>query len=154
MNFDSYKKNFFPNQYLVQEDKDDAGDREAHDIRHQLDNHTQEQPHVIQARLHKLEDKLKVKFSNCYESVRKAFLALDQDYDGYITVEDILKYFGNEPDLNYNDLKKIMIDKDSKKQGKIGYSDFSKWLGSAIHMSEGFYFRHDSVKNPFYEMNR
>ena len=26
--------------------------------------------------------------------------------------------------------------------------DFSKWLGSAIHMSEGFYFRHDSIKNP------
>lgn len=101
----------------------------------------------------KLEDKLKMKFSNCYDSVRKAFLALDTDYDGFITVEDILKYFGNEPDLNFNDLKKIMIDKDSKKQGKIGYSDFSKWLGSAIHLSEGFYFRHDSIKNPFYEMN-
>ena len=26
--------------------------------------------------------------------------------------------------------------------------DFSRWLGNAIHMSEGFYFRHDSVKNP------
>jgi len=26
--------------------------------------------------------------------------------------------------------------------------DFSKWLGNAIHMSEGFYFRHDSIKNP------
>lgn len=63
-----------------------------------------------------------------------------------------MKYFGNEPDLNYNDLKKIMIDKDTKKRGLIGYSDFSKWLGSAIHMSEGFVFRHDSVKNPFYEM--
>lgn len=47
-----------------------------------------------------------------------------------------------------------MIDKDHKGHGKIGYSDFSKWLGSAIHMSEGFYFRHDSIKNPFYEMNR
>ena len=39
---------------------------------------------------------LKIKFSNCFESVRKAFLALDQDYDGFITVEDILKYFANE----------------------------------------------------------
>lgn len=101
----------------------------------------------------KLENKLKMKFSNCYESVRKAFLALDTDYDGYITVEDILKYFGNETDLNYNELKKLMIDKDSKKLGKINYSDFSKWLGNAIHMSEGFYFRHDSKKNPQYEMN-
>ena len=96
---------------------------------------------------------MKTKFSNCYESVRKAFLALDTDYDGFITVEDILKYFGNEKDLNYNDLKKLMIDKDSKKEGKIGYSDFSKWLGNAIHMSEGFYFRHDSIKNPHYEQN-
>ena len=101
----------------------------------------------------KLENKLKMKFSNCYESVRKAFWALDTDYDGYITVEDILKYFGNETDLNYNELKKLMIDKDSKKLGKINYSDFSKWLGNAIHMSEGFYFRHDSKKNPQYEMN-
>ena len=96
----------------------------------------------------KLEFKLKMKFSNCYESVRKAFLALDTDYDGYITVEDILKYFGNETVLNYNELKKLMIDKDTQKRGKINYSDFSKWLGNAIHMSEGFYFRHDSKKNP------
>lgn len=29
--------------------------------------------------------------------------------------------------------------------------DFSKWLGNSIHMSEGFYFRHDSIKNPQYE---
>jgi hypothetical protein len=42
-------------------------------------------------------------------------LALDQDYDGYITVEDILKYFGTDTELNYSDLKKLMIDKDSKK---------------------------------------
>jgi len=44
-----------------------------------------------------------------------------------------------------------MMDKDHKKRGKIGYKDFSKWLGNSIHMSEGFYFRHDSVKNPQYE---
>jgi len=92
-----------------------------------------------------------VKFSNCFESVRKAFLALDTDYDGLITVEDILKYFGNEKDLNFNDLKKLMTDKDQKKKGTINYKDFSKWLGNSIHMSEGFYFRHDSVKNPQYE---
>ncbi len=42
----------------------------------------------------KLEKILKDKFSNNWESVRKAFLALDADYDGYITVEDILRYFG------------------------------------------------------------
>jgi len=43
--------------------------------------------------LRKLEKKLKVRFSS-FDSVRKAFLGLDTDYDGYITVEDILRYFG------------------------------------------------------------
>jgi hypothetical protein len=45
----------------------------------------------------------------------------------------------------------LIVDKDNRKQGKLGYMDFSKWLGNAIHMSEGFYFRHDSIKNPMYE---
>ena len=80
--------------------------------------------------------------------MRKAFLTLDADYDGFITVEDILKYFENEKDLNFNDLKKLLIDKDHKKLGRLGYMDFSKWLGNSIHLSESFYFRHDSVKNP------
>ena len=70
------------------------------------------QPVIIEDRLIKLEERLKTKFSNCFESVRKAFLLLDSDYDGYITIEDILKYFGNETDLNYNDLKKLIFDKD------------------------------------------
>lgn len=114
-------------------------------------NNREKQPQLIEDRLIKLEERLKIKFSNCFESVRKAFLALDTDYDGYITIEDILKYFGNETDLNFNDLKKLIMDKDHKKQGRLGYMDFSKWLGNAIHMSEGFYFRHDSIKNPMYE---
>jgi len=98
-----------------------------------------------------VEKILKDKFSNNWESVRKAFLALDTDYDGYITVEDILRYFGQEKDIDYNDLKKLIRDKDSKKIGKIGYTDFSKWVGNTIHLSEGFYFRHDSIKNPQFE---
>jgi len=72
---------------------------------------------VIEDRLACLEARLKIKFSNTFESVRKAFLTLDADYDGYITVEDILKYFANEKDLNFNDLKKLLVDKDHKKIG-------------------------------------
>lgn len=108
----------------------------------------EKQTEIIQDRLKRLEKILKDKFSNNWESVRKAFLALDTDYDGYITVEDILRYFGSDKDFSYNDLKKLITDKDSKKVGKIGYTDFSKWVGNSIHMSEGFYFRHDSIKNP------
>ncbi len=148
LTFDLFKKNFFPHLYMVQEDADDADDRAAQANKKELLENKANQPKIIEDRLIKLEQRLKVKFSNCFESVRKAFLALDTDYDGFITVEDILKYFGNEKDLNFNDLKKLMMDKDHKKKGTINYKDFSKWLGNSIHMSEGFYFRHDSVKNP------
>jgi len=51
----------------------------------------------------------------------------------------------------YSDLKKLILSKDQTATGKISYEDFSAWVGNSIHMSEGFYFRHDSVKNPQYE---
>ena len=35
----------------------------------------------------------------------------------------------------------------------MNYADFSKWMGGVIHQSEGFYFRHDSMKNPQFERN-
>lgn len=107
----------------------------------------------MEDRLRNLERILKIRFSASYESVRKAFLALDHDYDGYITVEDFYKKFGHEKDIKFEDLKKLVADKDSKKNGRINYSDFSRWLGSSIHQSEGFYFRHDSMKNPSYDTN-
>ena len=47
--------------------------------------------------------------------MRKAFLTLDCDYDGYITVEEILKVIDQSTDLNYNDLKKLIVDKDRNK---------------------------------------
>lgn len=99
---------------MVPDGKDDEQDIAAHQNKMELLKNKLNQPKVIEERLIKLEKKLKVKFSNCFESVRKAFLALDTDYDGLITVEDILKYFGNETDLNFNDLKKLITDKDSK----------------------------------------
>ena len=76
---------------------------------------------------------LKQKFANNYVSVREAFLHLDGDFDGFITVEDILRHFKPEDKIDYMDLKKLMEDKDSKHVGKIGYTDFSRWLGGAIH---------------------
>ena len=56
-------------------------------------------------------------------------------------------------EINFNDLVKIMEDKSSKKNGtgEINFTDFSIWLGNSIHITEGFYFRHDSKKNPLYE---
>ena len=52
-------------------------------------------------------------------------MSLDTDHDGYATLENFLVYFSHEPDINYDDLKKLINDKDSKGQGKIDFFDFS-----------------------------
>ena len=36
---------------------------------------------------------------------------------------------------------------------KVYYRDFCSWMGSTIEPTESFYFRHDSQKNPQYELN-
>jgi len=75
---------------------------------------------------------------------------LDIDKDGEISPEDIMRFFGDAGNtlFDYNDLVKILEDLDSRHRGTINYNDFCKWMGGAIHKSEGFYFRHDSFKNP------
>ena len=108
----------------------------------------EEQPKIVQDRINKIEKVLRLKLSDSYDSVRKAFLSLDSNHDGFITIEDFLRNFGDEKDVNYLDLKKLIESKDQLNKGKISYEDFSAWVGGSIHMSEGFYFRHDSVKNP------
>jgi len=65
----------------------------------------------------------------------------------------MLRFFGNDDKIDYDDLKKLITDKDSQKKGMLNYSDFSRWIGSTINQSEGFYFRHDSIKNPQYDYN-
>lgn len=113
LSFDTFKKIFFPGHYQVQEDGDDVEEKRAFDFRHQLQTNMDQQHILLQKRLLALEQKLKNKFSSCFESVRKAFLELDRDRDGYITIEDLLKYFDNDKELNYYDLKKLMTDKDT-----------------------------------------
>jgi hypothetical protein len=94
---------------------------------------------------------LRIRMSGIYTTVRQAFLALDSDHDGFITIEDFLRQFGDDKSLNFNDLKKLINSKDKQGLGKLSYEDFSAWVGNSIHKSEGFYFRHDSIKNPGYE---
>ena len=112
---DNFKKIFFPKMYLVGEDRDDDEDLKAKEVRNQMYSAKDQQQDLIEKRLLNLDSKIKGKFSNLYDSVRKAFLKLDCDYDGYITVEEILKVIGQSTDLNYNDLKKLIIDKDRNK---------------------------------------
>jgi Ca2+-binding EF-hand superfamily protein len=76
---------------------------------------------LIKERLKSLENFLKSKFSNSWTSVRRAFLDLDMDHDGYISVEDLMKYYGADNELKFNDLKKLMRDKDSHGRGFLSY---------------------------------
>ena len=48
----------------------------------------------ISNKLKEMERTLFVRLSNNWVSVRKAFLDLDQDYDGFITAEDFAKFVG------------------------------------------------------------
>ena len=51
-------------------------------------------------------------------------------------------------------MQKLLQIKDRNDKGRIDFTDFSKWFGSAIHKSEGFYFRHDSkTVNPEFDLN-
>jgi hypothetical protein len=82
-------------------------------------------------------------------------LDLDVDKDGEISPEDIMRFFGDHGNnlIDYLDLIKVLEDIDSKKKGTLDYADFCRWMGGTIHKSEGFLFRHDSVKNPPFEEN-
>jgi len=70
---------------------------------------------TVASRLIEMDRMLKNKFSNLWVSVRKAFLDLDSDKDGYIVAEDIQRYFGDEDNLDMVDLKRLM----KEKQGAI-----------------------------------
>ena len=64
-----------------------------------------------------------------------------------------MHYFGTDP-LEFEDLQKLLCVKDRNGKGRIDFTDFTKWFGSAIHKSEGFYFRHDSkMVNPPFNAN-
>lgn len=90
-----------------------------------------------------------------FNSVRKAFLELDEKHIGYITAEEIAKFLGASQQQRFDfSLLEILIKMRTSNLGhRIFYKDFCAWLGSTVEPTESFYFRHDSVKNPQYELN-
>lgn len=108
------------------------------------------------ARIKETEQLLMKKLSANWVSVRKAFLDLDTDYDGFITGEDFAGLIGGAKGFDFNLLKMLIKMKTSNSEGntksgnqpKVNYTLFSKWFGQVIEPAEAFYFRHDSMKNP------
>ena len=176
IDFLQFKKFFFPQLMLIEDRAEGELQRKEEsdlDTFNQMNNNEseflfdsaqrrsqeerlkQEQESFIKERLAKLTNFLRDRFSKTWVSVRKAFLDLDVDKDGEISSEDIMRFFGDASNnlFDYFDLVKILQDLDGKQQGTLNYNDFCKWMGGAIHQSQGFYFRHDSVKNPPFEVN-
>jgi hypothetical protein len=67
---------------------------------------------TIENRIKAFEKKLKIAIGGNNRSVRKTFLSLDSNNKGYITVHDIYAATVNHMHVDYDDLKKLIIDKD------------------------------------------
>lgn len=154
MEFEVFKRHFFPSEAMQFENPMKRMVKATDNPVVITGSETkQELNDILTKKLKSLESILKKKFEKNWISVRKAFLDLDIDYDGYIRPEDIARYFSNESNrIDFSELKQLMIHK-GHKNGLLDYTDFSKWVGSSIEPSAGFYFRHDSIRNPQYEMN-
>lgn len=98
-----------------------------------------------------IESVIREKVSNNWVSVRKAFLDIDDNFDGFITAEDLAKLIGGASGANrydFNLIKMLINLRNQKKNSKLNYTEFCAWLGGVIEPAENFYFRHDSQKNP------
>ncbi len=103
--------------------------------------------HEITGKMKQIEDILKDRLSSNWVSVRKAFLDLDEDFDGYLTAENFAKLIGGSTGsskFDFNLLKMLIKMKNSKMEPQINYTEFCKWFGAVIEPVEAFYFRHDS----------
>lgn len=97
-----------------------------------------------------MENLIKHKLSANFNSVRKAYLELDQQHNGFITAVNIAKFLGQSKNKNFDfTLLEVLVKMKSGNQSPhLQYSDFCRWLGPCIEPIEDFYFRHDSQKNP------
>ena len=102
-----------------------------------------------------LEAEIKKRLGANFNSVRKAFLELDEVHKGSIGAEELAKFIGASKKANFDfTVLEILVKMRTKGMvARINYADFVSWLGSSIQPTENFYLRHDSKKNPQYQLN-
>lgn len=111
--------------------------------------------------MRELEALVKEKLRSGWNSVRKAFLELDLDFDAKLSAEELFKVFGPQSaqvseETQKGDAKHKKADYEVLrmlmnvrfKSNKINFTQFCQWFGAVIEPNEDFYFRHDSTKNP------
>jgi Ca2+-binding EF-hand superfamily protein len=81
----------------------------------------------ITNKIKEIENVIKERLSNNWVSVRKAFLDMDEDYDGYLTAEDFSKLIGGSSGnskYDYNFVKMLLKIRTKHANGNINYTDF------------------------------
>ena len=109
----------------------------------------------VAEQIKQLEDEIKKRLGSNFNSVRKAFLELDEVHKGSIGAEELAKFIGASKKQNFDfTVLEILVKMRTKGMvSRINYADFVSWLGSSIQPTENFYLRHDSKKNPQYQLN-
>jgi hypothetical protein len=105
-------------------------------------------------KLKEVEEVIKERLKSNWISVRKAFLDLDDDQDGFLIPEDFSKLIGGSignTKYDFNLIKMLIKLRTKSHHARLNYHEFSIWFGEYIEPTEVFYFRHDSQKNPNYE---
>ena len=78
-----------------------------------------------------MENQIRELISRNFNSVRRAWLALDDDHDGLIEPAEFIRLMGNSLEMDFRDLEKLMSEHGGHR-GTMSYEDFSKWMGAAI----------------------
>jgi Ca2+-binding EF-hand superfamily protein len=88
----------------------------------------------VQEQVKQIELEIKKRLSANFNSVRKAFLELDQDHRGTIGAEELAKFIGAQKKQNFDfTTLEILVKMRTKGMApRISYSDFVQWFGSSI----------------------
>ena len=128
-------------------------------------NGDRERGRRLKKRLDDLERALKAKLSLNYNNVRKAFLDLDKSSKNHIAATDLAEFLksgvtglgdednGKASAVDFTLLETLIRVRCKQDSTDISYGNFCKWLGQDIQTKEAFYFRHDSHRNPQYDLN-
>ncbi len=103
IDFELFKKTFFPSRDInggrsVSKLDEDHEERQKNDDLIGMKD-DKKSTQFVSDRIREIENAIRSKFANNWTSVRKAFLDVDKDYDGFITAEDIAKFYGADVDF-------------------------------------------------------
>lgn len=127
-------------------------------------NADREKGRRLKRKLEDLEKALKAKLGLNYNNVRKAFLDLDKSSKNHIAAVDLAEFLKSGVTANGDDevgesvvdftlLETLIRVRTKQDSTDISYGNFCRWLGQDIQTKEAFYFRHDSYRNPQYDLN-